>query len=165
VILDVAHNPPAMQYMARKLRRTYPDEKIRVVVGMSSDKDMRLCGEALLEAVQGNQSRIHLAEAAHPRAATLEAILDATGLVGARHDLERRSVTDQMADAMRLARRNGDLLVVCGSVFLMAEAREALGIDEPRDSACIAEVAGAGFRHSQENFGNATTTDSVPVAV
>jgi dihydrofolate synthase/folylpolyglutamate synthase len=166
VILDVAHNPPAMMYMVRKLRRTYPNRRIRVVVGMSSDKDMRLCGESLLEAVNGDPSRIHLVEAAHPRAATLEAILNATGLVEAHYDLDRRSVTEQMSEAMRLARRNGEILVVCGSVFLMAEAREAIGIDEPRDSACIAEVAGAGFRHSQENFGNETTsTSSMPVAV
>jgi dihydrofolate synthase/folylpolyglutamate synthase len=123
---------------------------------MSSDKDLRLCGESLLEAVGGDASRIHLVEAAHPRAAKLEAMLGAAAggrLSGARYDFGRRSVTEQMADATRLARAGGEVLVVCGSVFLMAEAREALGIDEPRDSACIAEVAGAGFRHSQENFG------------
>ena len=164
VVLDVAHNPPAMKYMVQKLLRTYPTRRIRIVVGMSSDKDLRQCGDFLMEAVQNDASQIHLVEAAHPRAAKLEAILRATGLHGAHHDLVRRSVTDQMTDAMRLARRNGEVLVVCGSVFLMAEAREALGIDEPRDSAYIAEVAGAGFRHSQENFGNSTTMNA-PVAV
>jgi hypothetical protein len=51
---------------------------------------------------------------------------------------------------------DSDILVVCGSVFLMAEAREALGFDEPRDSPYIAELAGAGVRHGQENFGNRT---------
>jgi hypothetical protein len=34
----------------------------------------------------------------------------------------------------------------------MADARESLGIVEPRDSAVISEVAGAGMRSSQENF-------------
>ena len=47
-----------------------------------------------------------------------------------------------------------EILVVCGSVFLMAETREALGIDEPRDSEYITEMAGSGIRHGQENFGN-----------
>ena len=41
----------------------------------------------------------------------------------------------------------------------MSEAREALGIDEPRDSTYIAEVAGSGMRSGQENFGN---TDPEP---
>ena len=36
----------------------------------------------------------------------------------------------------------------------MAEAREALGFDEPRDSDYIAEVAGAHLRHGQEVFAN-----------
>jgi hypothetical protein len=36
----------------------------------------------------------------------------------------------------------------------MSEAREAIGIDEPRDSKYIAEVAGSGVRSGQENFGN-----------
>ena len=34
----------------------------------------------------------------------------------------------------------------------MADAREELGIVEPRDSSVIAEVAGSGLRSSQENF-------------
>ena len=38
----------------------------------------------------------------------------------------------------------------------MAEAQEALGFEEPRDSSYIAELAGAGVRHKQENFGNRT---------
>jgi dihydrofolate synthase/folylpolyglutamate synthase len=57
---------------------------------------------------------------------------------------------------MELSAEKKEILIVCGSVFLMAEAREALGFDEPRDSAYIAEVAGAGVRHGQENFGNST---------
>jgi dihydrofolate synthase/folylpolyglutamate synthase len=51
-----------------------------------------------------------------------------------------------------LASENDEILVICGSVFIMADARETLGIVEPRDSAVIAEVAGAGLRSSQENF-------------
>ena len=161
VILDVAHNPPAMEYMVRKLLSTYPDQPVRIVVGMSSDKDLRLCGSSLLQAVKGDQTRIHLVEAAHPRAASLEAILTATGLTGAHYDLEKRSVTDQIQTALKLARDHKEVLVVCGSVFLMAEAREALGIEEPRDSPYISDVAGAGFRHSQENFGNSNSQVAV----
>ena len=58
----------------------------------------------------------------------------------------------QIASALALAAEGGEMVVVCGSVFLMAEAREALGYDEPRDSEYIAEVAGANLRYGQENF-------------
>ena len=57
---------------------------------------------------------------------------------------------------MTMAKEKEEILVVCGSVFIMAEAREALGFDEPRDSEYIAEMAGAGVKHGQENFGNTT---------
>lgn len=154
VILDVAHNPPAMDYMVRKLATTYPGMSFRVVVGMSSDKNLKLCGQSILQAVQCDATKIHLVEAAHPRAATLKAILEATGLTDAHFDTNDSSPTKQIKEAIKLARTNGELLVVCGSVFLMAEAREALGFEEPRDSEYIAEVAGAGVRHGQENFGN-----------
>ena len=53
---------------------------------------------------------------------------------------------------MRLASRNGEILIVCGSVFLMPEAREALGIDEPRDSQYIEEVSGCHFRQRRIYF-------------
>jgi dihydrofolate synthase / folylpolyglutamate synthase len=162
VILDVAHNPPAMVYLIRKLQATYPDSDFRFVAGMSSDKDLGQCARALLSTVGADASRIHLVEAANPRAAKLEAILEAEPMLaggGANYDLEDRSITKQVLLALDTSNANDEVLVVCGSVFLMAEAREALGFDEPRDSEYISEMAGAGIRHGQENFGNTTTSD------
>jgi dihydrofolate synthase / folylpolyglutamate synthase len=167
VILDVAHNPPAMQYLSYKLQSTYPNRKFRIVVGMSSDKDMSLCSKSLKEIVSNDVSRIHLVEAAHPRAATLEEMWHADNdlQLHAQFNVSDRSITNQIRAAVALmpeSTRNGDtenddeILIVCGSVFLMAEAREALGFQEPRDSRYIAELAGSGVRHSQENFGNRT---------
>jgi dihydrofolate synthase/folylpolyglutamate synthase len=158
IILDVAHNPPAMEYLVRKLETTFPGSSFRFVSGMSSDKDLGQCSRSLLSIVGNDASRIHLVEAAHPRAAKLEAILQAEPSLesSARYNMENRSITLQVEQALDLAKQNSEILVVCGSVFLMAEAREALGFDEPRDSDYIAEMAGAGFRHGQENFGNTT---------
>lgn len=158
VILDVAHNPPAMEYLVRKLELMYPDASFRFIAGMSSDKDLTKCSQALLSTVGQNAARIHLVEAAHPRAAKVEAILEAEpALQAAHYDLTNRSITKQVVEALATAKNQKEVLVVCGSVFLMAEAREALGFDEPRDSDFIAEMAGAGTRHGQENFGNTTT--------
>ena len=151
-----------MDYLVRKLKRTFPNQQFRMVVGMSSDKDLRLCCSSVLEAVNGDASRIHFVEAAHPRAAKVRDILEAASslpIQGAHYDLDDPSITQQINNALQIikTRSPGDeILVVCGSVFLMSEAREALGFDEPRDSACIAELAGAGVRHGQENFGNSS---------
>jgi len=161
VILDVAHNPQAMQYLVRKLKATYPDRQFRLVVGMSSDKDSNLCGQFILEAADQSPQAIHLVQASHPRAKTLEGILsaDSSGLLKDSHyDLDDRSVTRQIALGLELAQQKNEILVVCGSVFLMAEAREALGFEEPRDSKVIEEVAGAHMRAAQENFSSDSST-------
>lgn len=163
ILLDVAHNPPAMEYLVQKLKATYPDSSFRFVTGMSSDKDLTQCGSYLLSIAEPSQ--IHLVEAAHPRAAKLPAILVAEPRLAESHyNMDDRSITTQVHAAIELARQANEVLVICGSVFLMAEAREALGFDEPRDSDYISEMAGAGVRHGQENFGNTTFVDETPKA-
>jgi dihydrofolate synthase / folylpolyglutamate synthase len=180
VILDVAHNPDAMKYLVRKLQATYEPEntEYRFVVGMSSDKDLKQCITSLLS-TKIEPRQIHFVEAANPRAAKLEDIVKAARELlpsnkndndfGFHYDLEDRSVSKQVLAALNIARseitdkkanekKKKQLLVICGSVFLMADAREALGIVEPRDSEYIAQVAGAGTRAGQENFGNTGTT-------
>ena len=153
VVLDVAHNPDAMEQLVAKLEKSYPLRKKRIVCGFSSDKDLSACGRALLSTVGEDPSYIHLVEAAHPRAAKLEDMLEAEPkLRGCNFDDADRSITAQVKSGLRLAAEADEVLVVCGSVFLMAEAREALGFDEPKDSEYIAEVAGANLRHGQENF-------------
>jgi dihydrofolate synthase/folylpolyglutamate synthase len=155
IILDIAHNPDAMRHLVRKLQVTFPKKTFRFVVGMSSDKDLRQCAKALLSVTEG--SNIHLVEAAHPRAAKIEAIINADSVLKnkAYYDFDDRSIYKQVNYALDRAKENfGEVLVICGSVFLMVEAREAIGVDEPRDSDYISEMAGAGFRHAQENFGN-----------
>jgi len=165
VVLDVAHNPQAMDYLIHKIRSSYPNSfDKRIVVGMSADKDLKYCTDILLESVSQPQN-LHLVEASHPRAASISSILKTnTKLIESHYDAPRKdkasgngkdvsSVSKQVRQALTLAAKNDELLVICGSVFIMADARDALGIVEPRDSAVVAEVAGAGLRNSQENFG------------
>ncbi|KAL7441483.1 hypothetical protein ACHAXM_011530 [Skeletonema potamos] len=163
VILDVAHNPQAIDYLLAKLRASYPTANQRIVVGMSADKDLKYCTNMLLEFVS-DPSKLHLVEASHPRAASISSMLEANPkLSDSYYDVPQKdslnedgrdvsSVSTQVQKALKLAAAENEMLVICGSVFIMADARESLGIVEPRDSAVISEVAGAGMRSSQENF-------------
>ena len=166
VILDVAHNPQAMDYLIAKLNTNYPNSNQRIVVGMSADKDLKYCTELLLSHVS-HPNKLHLVEASHPRAASIASILEANHKLNESYFKKQQmsdnlhedrrdasSVATQVRNALQLAAMNDELLVICGSVFIMADAREELGIVEPRDSEVIAEVAGAGMRNSQENFGD-----------
>ena len=63
------------------------------------------------------------------------------------------SVTAGVIAAVKVASERGEVVVVCGSVFLMSDARAALGLDEPRDAPAVSEVLGAHFKSAQESFG------------
>ena len=135
-----------------------------MIVGLSSDKDVSQCIPAIQTFLQKHNSQmngpyLHLVEAAHPRAAKIEDLITSCGTTKEYHvNLQDRSVTYQVQHALSLCEDN-ELLVICGSVFLMAEAREALGIDEPKDSQYISEVAGMNLRFGQENFANHKPTE------
>jgi dihydrofolate synthase/folylpolyglutamate synthase len=161
-ILDVAHNPSAMAYLARKLKKTYPHKKFRVVVGMSADKDIKQCMKHILDIVEGDSSRIYLTEAEHPRAAKLAQVLEATAsldMKNANYHLDNPEIVDMILLAAEESRNeNGedDIIVVCGSIFLMSAARESWLIDVPIDSPAITQCFGVNLRAGQENFGNST---------
>lgn len=161
VILDIAHNPPAMKTLMAKLQATYPNSNKRIVIGFSDDKDIYQCSQTILSIVK-EPSRIHLVEAVNLRAAKIQKILDTVpAMKESNFEEEDRSITAQVKLALTLAKVKNDILVVCGSVFLMAEAREALGIDEPRDSKFVTNVAGVGLMNCKQKLLSKGSNDDV----
>lgn len=150
-ILDVAHNPSALEQLVTKIKTKYGRQGVRFIVGFSSDKDIKQCFNYLLSV--SSEENIHLVQAFHPRAATFEQIIEAVPtLSSSLRDNVDRSITLQIEYGLHEAAKHDQILVVCGSVFIMSEAREALGFSEARDSDYIAEVAGAHLRHAQDNI-------------
>lgn len=145
VILDIAHNPPAMKTLIAKLQATYPNHGKRIVVGFSADKDLAQCCQLLLSVVK-DPTKIHLVEAVNLRAAKIEKIVEADPAMRyTNFEVEDRSITAQVKLGLELAKSRNEILIVCGSVFLMAEAREAIGVDEARDTKFITNAAGIGL--------------------
>ncbi|CAM9294041.1 unnamed protein product [Chrysoparadoxa australica] len=184
VVLDMAHNPMAMELLLDKLARFYPDRSYRYVVGFCHDKDYESCLRLILEQGAAPES-LHFIRAAHPRAAPIAelencmaritqdlrkgnqrgglgdgplrrapvplagkgsseqpmaAVLDEAlsaamaPLFGSHRnhdgcDASTGGVSDEEEEGEDHA---ADVLVVCGSGFFMADAREHLGICEPR---------------------------------
>lgn len=150
VVLDVAHNPQAIEYLISKLRSNYPSSHLRVVVGMSADKDLKSCSDILLENVS-HPSKIHLVESPNPRAASIASILEANPKLN-ECSYKEPSVSLQVQEALKLAAINDELLVICGSFFIMADARKELGIEEPRDSAAIGEETAKIIERRQKKY-------------
>jgi dihydrofolate synthase/folylpolyglutamate synthase len=144
VVLDIAHNPPALKVLISKLKKTFPDKEFRFVIGISSDKDIKEFGNILLsEGLNSNKKsdQIHLVEAAsNHKAATVEKVLRACPAlcdVINKSDGADKSVHAEVQSALTIASLRGEVIVICGTVFIMSDVRQALGLNEPRDSKYI----------------------------
>ena len=124
VVCDGAHNP----YAAATLRDTLPDyfdyRRVLLVVGVSRDKNM----EGIVGELAGLTSDVIVTRSRHPRAATIAAVAVAFAGYGV-DAVQVEGVDAAVAKAVEES-REGDLVLVTGSLFVAAEARETvLGIE------------------------------------
>ena len=120
-VLDGAHTPAAAEALAAAVREEFPGEAVTLVVGCSSDKDL----QAVLAPLAAVADAVIATQAVHPRSAPAAAV----GAV-AEALVPRVTVVERVADAVDLA-SHGTLVLVTGSLFTVAEGREALGLAEP----------------------------------
>ena len=117
ILLDVAHNPQAVEMLAAYVKREFAGRKVRAVFSVMRDKDIN----GIIENIRDVVDHWYLAPLAMPRAATSAELLNVFGVLG----VER--VDDGYADvaqAFAQARRDagaGDLILVFGSFFLISE--------------------------------------------
>lgn len=117
ILLDVGHNPQAVQTLIDYLREYFPQIKIHAVFAMMRDKDIA----GVLNMMRERVADWYLAPLLNPRAASpdmLEAIFQQQGV---------RNVHSGFADftaAFQTARQNAaedELLLIFGSFFLVSE--------------------------------------------
>jgi len=131
VILDVAHNPDGFQHLFDMLAHHYPNKSLRLVFGLSKSKDVQGC----LKLIAAQATHFHLVEAPNGRGASprdLAAYLRQSGIDDVCLGIHC-SIQEAIHQAKEEALKRGDILVVCGSFFIMGEARQALGFQEPCD--------------------------------
>ncbi|RYH31350.1 hypothetical protein EON65_02905 [archaeon] len=63
IVLDMAHNVDALQALSKRIESNFPHHEVRLVVGMSADKDVNGCVKHLLEMVRGDATRVFCTEA------------------------------------------------------------------------------------------------------
>jgi len=113
LVLDVAHNAAGIEQVLRHLQQIHFN-KLHLILGMVKDKD----SERVL-ALLPKQAAFYFTQAHLPRAmpaTALAALARNKEIIGTTHE----NVNDAIAAAKQLAMPN-DLLIVCGSIFLVAE--------------------------------------------
>jgi len=113
LILDVAHNPEAAQYVASVLSNTHRHKRITVVLGMLSDKDQKGVVDALRPVVD----HWCLVSLQGPRACTA---LDLKPVLG---DINATlfDTTSHALDELVTRCTDEDLILVCGSFLTVTE--------------------------------------------
>ena len=121
VVLDGAHNPAAAAALAETLPEVFTWDRLHLVMAAFADKDVA----GVVAALAPLADRTYAAANGNPRSRTpdeMAATLAAAGVPGERFD----SVAEAIA-AARASAGDGDLILVTGSLYTVADARRALG--------------------------------------
>jgi dihydrofolate synthase / folylpolyglutamate synthase len=119
LIVDGAHNPPAAEVLARAVAERHPGARRWLILGVSRDKDLDGILRWLLPGVTG----VVATRSEHPRALPAP---DLAAAVRAHHVPcdEVPTVAEALDRALGAARAD-DVVLATGSIFLVADVREA----------------------------------------
>ena len=125
VVCDGAHNVYSMETMLSSLREYFDFERLLVVAGFSRDKSV----EGMVEAMFPRSDMVIATRSRHPRSLAPAALAELLGKNGVRDFRQAEDVCGALELATEEAGAK-DLILATGSLFVAAEAREAmLGIE------------------------------------
>jgi dihydrofolate synthase/folylpolyglutamate synthase len=130
LILDGAHNPESAQALAEALRALYPGRPVGLIYGAKPSKDsaamlgalLPLAGAVWMIAPQPTEADSRPADA--PALAELARSLGYAGLLAT-----PATLAETLEQARRWAGQAQGVALLCGSLYLVGEARAILGLD------------------------------------
>jgi len=122
LVLDGAHNRDSAEKLATTLRDYFPGRRVTLIFGASSDKDVSGMLAELLAPGTG-VTRVILTQAVHPRAQDPEELADLVSGYGLTPEVVS-SVGQAVRRALAWAQPE-DVILACGSLFVVAEAGAA----------------------------------------
>lgn len=128
IILDVAHNPDGFAHLRQALEWHYPGQRFHLIFAMGKTRDAAACIRQLGDI----PTRIACVSSGYAK-------------LFSSHDLHRQLQADGFihaypASSLEEALRCGEPTVICGSFFIMSDARRLLGIREPVDPIAFTPV-------------------------
>lgn len=131
VVLDVGHNPNGIVRLFQRLSQVHPGRQYRVLVGISKGKDVAETFKIILH----HCKHVHLVEAVNERGFPVDELFEELQTLGLNTEGCRahHSIKEGLVQALDQAAEAGEVVVVCGSFFIMDAVRRGLGFDEPYD--------------------------------
>ncbi len=125
ILVDGAHNAASVQALLRAIGQHIPYDSMVMIFGCAADKDI----EGMMDKIATGADKVIFTRASStPRAAQPE---DLAGAYLERSSREAQ-VTQDLAEAIRIARSavtREDIICVCGSFYLVGEAKSLLQAD------------------------------------
>jgi len=121
ILLDGAHNPAAAEGLAVALREFFIWERLHLVISVSGNKDL----DGIVRQLAPLADIAYAARNASDRSGDAIPIADRLSAEGKR--VELCGSVGEALDAARAAADVGDLILVTGSLYTVADARRALG--------------------------------------
>lgn len=118
VVLDACHNPPGLRAFANTFKENFPKKRAAIVFGCSSDKNF----SQMLRNLKPIAEKIIVCRAEWRGMDTLQICKTAKNL-GFGKVIEIPSVEKAVRFAVK---NNNGIVCVCGSIFVLSEARKAL---------------------------------------
>ena len=115
VVLEVAHNPDGISQMLLHLKQISFDQ-LHIIIGMVKDKDINKVLELL-----PREAQYYFTQAAIPRALDADDLKKQAAGYGLK-GVSYKEVNMALENAIEKAGKN-DLVLVCGSIFLVAEVK------------------------------------------
>jgi dihydrofolate synthase/folylpolyglutamate synthase len=127
VVVDCAHNPYSVQVLREALAEWFPGRLWTVVFGASVDKDI----PGMLRNINPVSGHLLVTRSAHPRAAAPVSLADMAADVGSGAEISV-NVSKAIDRALDVTGPDGGVLIT-GSIFVVADAREAWAVRTGRD--------------------------------
>ena len=124
IVLDGAHNVDSIRKLRRTVEEVFPGQRAVYVFGSGGSHD----ATAMLREI--GDSPLVLCRSTHPRSKPVSELAEAAAARGAKFE-QAPSVGEALATARNVP--GAEVVVVCGTLFIVADAREVLGIAEATD--------------------------------
>jgi dihydrofolate synthase/folylpolyglutamate synthase len=121
-VLDVAHNPAGAWALRSTLSSAYEDRPLTFVFGAMRDKAIAEIAEIVFPLAE----RVIATRADNPRSATSEEIREAAARISVA--IEEAPNVPAALERARISGGSNALVVVTGSIYIVGEAMQALGI-------------------------------------
>ena len=151
IILDVGHNQHGLEKFFLSIKEKYPSKNIYVVCGFSSNKDKF----DIFRTICSYSDRIYLTSAKHPRAIEYDELYRLINEFFLNYNYNRNLIdkNDFKGDVTKSILKalndcyNNEIVIICGTFFMMREARWTLGYKDEIDPYELNEINTISFKN------------------